>query len=151
VYPVHVVPETANIEKILPQMRSRHAQMVVLVDEYGGTAGILTMGDILQEIVGQISPVEEAPGRHFIRKDDHLLIAGRTPIREINRELELELPQNGVETVGGYVTELLGRIARSGDEISDHHCRFEVLNMAGRRVGAIRLTPIPSDDEGGTD
>lgn len=149
VYPVHVVPETANVEKILPQMRDRHAQMVVLVDEYGGTAGILTMDDLLQEIVGQISPMKEAPGKHVVRMSDHLLIAGRMHIREINRELDHELPQNGVDTVGGYVTELLGRIPRTGDKVSDEHCRFEVLNMAGRRIGAIRLTPIvPSDEEG---
>lgn len=150
VYHVHVVPETASIEKILPQMRDRHAQMVVLVDEYGGTAGILTMDDLLQEIVGQISPMEEAPGKHFVRMADHLLIAGRMHIREINRELDCELPQNGIETVGGYVTELLGRIPRTGDKVSDEYCQFEVLNMAGRRIGAIRLTPIqPNNDQGG--
>ncbi|MBT3378271.1 MAG: HlyC/CorC family transporter [Lentisphaerae bacterium] len=149
VYSVHVVPETAKIEKILPQLRVRHAQMVVLVDEYGGTAGILTMDDILQEIVGQISPIEEAPGEHFVRVANDVLIAGRTHIREINRELDLELPQNGVETVGGHVTELLGRIPRTGDKISDEYCHYEVLNMAGRRIGAIRLTPLPPDDDEG--
>jgi putative hemolysin len=119
-------------------MRELRAQFVVLVDEYGGTAGILTLNDILEEIVGQISPAESEMPQYF-EQEGTILVDGRTHVRILNRECNLLLPQNGVDTVGGYVMELLGRLPRAGDTVADENCRFRVIRMAGRRVGALRV------------
>ena len=139
VYPIEVVPETIRIEDLLPYMRQKRAQVVVLVDEYGGTSGILTLDDILAEIMGQIPAPERMVRARIERTESHLRVDGRLPIRELNKALIHELPRNGSDTIGGYVMELLGRLPRAGDVAEDEWHRFQVIKMAGRRIGTLLL------------
>lgn len=141
VYPALLVPETIKVEPLLHRMRGRQAHLAVVVDEYGGTAGILTLEDILAEIVGQLSPAEEGAENGYVDLGHAVLADGRTHIRELNHELGLNLPVTSSDTVNGYVMELLGRLPRAGDVAEDDAYRFQVIKMAGRRIGALRVTP----------
>lgn len=137
VYPVYVFPENAKLERILTEMRGHRAQMAVLVGEYGGTAGILTLADIIAEIIGRFSRRDSA--RDFVDTGQEVLAGGRVLIRSLNEELGLTLTANGADTLGGYVLERLERIPRAGDTVEDDGHRFTVIKMAGRRVDAIRI------------
>ncbi len=148
VYPVHVFPETARIESLLVEMRRRQAQFAVLVDEYGGTAGVLTVDDILGELMGRVPGDNGDAARSEQRLDPvggAILVDGRTPLRSLNRRLPRPLSQRGADTVGGYVMEKLGRVPVAGDQVTDAGYRFTVLRMAGRRVGGIRIEALPLD------
>jgi putative hemolysin len=147
IYPAHLFPETARVEKLLNDMRARRASMVVLVDEYGGTAGILTLGDILAEIVGQISPAGKAAKAGVMFAEDHLLVEGRTHLRELGQLLEVDLAPNGADTIGGYVMELLGHLPRPGDTVEDEQFIYQIIKMAGRRVGTLRMQKRAPEDE----
>ncbi|MCF7855919.1 MAG: hemolysin family protein, partial [Candidatus Pacebacteria bacterium] len=139
VYPAHVFPETAKVEGLLHDMRGRRATMALLVDEYGGTAGILTLDDILAEVVGQITPAGKARKAGVEFGDGYVLVDGRAHVREFFEVLDVPPPENGADTIGGYVTELLGRLPRAGDAAEDDVFRFHVIKMAGRCVGTLRV------------
>jgi CBS domain containing-hemolysin-like protein len=142
VYMAHMAPETASVEKLLTSMRELRTHFVVLVGEYGGTSGILTLDDILGELLGHLPPgldgKPEAPEEGVIFAD------GRTPLRQLNETHELELQANGVDTLGGYVLERLGRLARAGDTVVDERFRFRVVRMSGRRIGMVRIERLSS-------
>jgi len=148
VYPVYVVPENAKIDRILDQMRKIGTQIVVLVDEYGGTAGMLTMHDILSEILGTIVPPGEERFDSMVATDEYILVEGRTHLRELNRALDPPVPEDGTEaeTAGGYVMELAGRIPRAGDVVKDDVYRFQVVRMSGRRIGVLRVEKLQTDE-----
>lgn len=147
-YRAHSVPESAGIEHLLAHMRKERAQLVVLVDEYGGTAGILTMDDILAGITGHLSSADGDAVSGIVVADDHVMVDGGTHVRELGRKSGIELPQNSTDTVGGYVMEVLGRLPRAGDVAEDGAYRFLVINMAGRRVGTLRVEQL-TDGAGG--
>jgi putative hemolysin len=151
VYPVYVVPEAAKVEALINSMRERRAHMAVVVGEYGGTAGILTLEDILEEVVGQISPSEGEENSDFVKVDDTVFADGGTHLRTLNEELALGLEQNGADTLGGFVMEHLGRLPRAGDTFENAQSRFTVIKMAGRRIGAVRIDPLPALQEEETD
>ena len=149
VYPMRLVPEGADVQGVLDTMRTECTQMVILVDEYGGTAGLLTLHDIRAELLGYLSPEQEADAPRILAEGDTFLVDGRTHVRELNRQLDTPLPAGEADTVGGYVTDLMGRIPRAGDNTEDEAYTYRVVQMAGRRVGALRMTPRPPppDDE----
>lgn len=149
VYPICVVPEEADVQRVLDTMRTEGTQMVILVDEYGGTAGLLTIHDIRAELLGYLSPERETDAATVISEGETFLVDGRTHVRELNRRLEHPLPAGQADTVGGHVTDLMERIPRAGDTVEDEAYEYRVVQMAGRRVGALRLTPkpAPGDDE----
>ena len=149
VYPAYAVPESAEIEHLLAHMRRERAQLVVLVDEYGGTAGILTMDDILAGITGHMLSADGDGADGIVVADDHVMVDGGTHVRELSRKSGVDLQQNGTDTVGGYVMELLGRLPRAGDVAEDDVYRFQVINMAGRRVGTLRVERLGAEAGGG--
>jgi CBS domain containing-hemolysin-like protein len=139
VRPVHIYPETAPVERLITDMRRRQVQLALLVDEYGGTAGILTQQDILGEIVGRLA--SEHPGETplYATTGQGILVEGQASIRELNRALDLDLDGEAADTIGGLVMQRLGRLPRAGDALRDGSLRFHVIKMAGRRIGALRI------------
>jgi CBS domain containing-hemolysin-like protein len=146
VYQAHMAPETASVEKLLTNMRELRTHFVVLVGEYGGTAGILTLDDILGELLGHLPPGLE--GTPEPEEEGAIFANGRMPLRQLNEAHDLDLLANGVDTLGGYVLERLGRQARAGDEVSDGVYLFHVVRMSGRRIGMVRIRRLPSTEEG---
>ncbi|MFP3937246.1 MAG: hemolysin family protein [Phycisphaerae bacterium] len=135
------VPETANIERALLQFRVSRTQMAIVVDEYGGTAGLVTLEDILEEIVGDIPDPDEVRSGPAVRKlsDTEYLLDGDLSIHEWSDVFGTDITERRVSTVGGFVTRLLGRVARVGDTVSYGNLEFTVESVRRRRVGKIRL------------
>ena len=141
VMPTVFVPEAANVERLLFQLRLKQTQVAVVVDEYGGTAGLVTLQDALGEIVGDLpdpNEPDEAPAVQEIGPRTYMLNANLA-IHEWGDAFGIDLSRGRISTVGGFVTSLLGRIARVGDVVSHGNIRFTVESMRGRRVGKLHL------------
>ena len=144
---VPFVPEAANLERVLTQLRARRSQMALVVDEYGGTAGLVTMEDILEEIVGDIPDRHEegrgpaveqvGPGRY--------VIDGDLPIHEWDDAFGMGLRGRRISSIGGFVTSLLGRIPAVGDAAAYRNLRFTVRSMRRRRIGRLELQLLEAD------
>jgi putative hemolysin len=132
------VPGTREVEDVLADMKRLKTHLAVVLDEYGGTAGLVTMEDLLEEIVGPIfdeyDPQDRpAPGDGAARLD------GATPITEFNSKYDASLDDTDYTTIGGYVFGQLGRLPRPGDRATVGPYTFEVVEMDGRRVKSLRL------------
>jgi CBS domain containing-hemolysin-like protein len=136
------VPDAGNLEKLLLQLRVRRAQMAIVVDEYGGTAGLVTIEDVLEEIVGDIpdetgqqpdSPVVDRIGR------DEYLIDADLGLHEWADAFHLDLASQRISTIGGFLSAQLGRVPRVGDSVDYGNVRFTVRSMRRRRIGRIHV------------
>jgi len=138
---VPFVPETANIERVLLQLRLKRSQMAVVVDEYGGTAGLVTLEDILEEIVGDIPDPHGADRGPAVRRqgEREYLIDGDLAIHEWADAFKMDLGGRRISTIGGFVTAELGRIGRAGEQVTYRNLRFTVESMRGRRIETLRL------------
>ena len=140
------VPETKQIGELLDDLKGSHNHFSVVIDEYGGTAGIVTLEDILEEIVGEIRDEHEATEEsapHFT-DDGSVIMDARTMIDEVNEILNLKLPENeDVDTIGGFLCSRLGKIPESGLEITiDNSLNIKVLKADKRRVLTLQLKNI---------
>jgi len=132
------VPGTREVEDVLTDMKRLKTHLAVVLDEYGGTAGIVTMEDLLEEIVGDIFDEHDRPVGPDVAEGAPLL-EGSMPISEFNSEYDAVLNDVDYTTIGGYLFGELGRLPRAGDRIVVGPHRFEVAEMEGRRVKTIRL------------
>jgi CBS domain containing-hemolysin-like protein len=143
VRPVPFVPETATLDKVLATMRRENAPMVIVMDEHGGTAGIVSLKDLLDEVVGEVQEEGEEPA---IRKDPDgaLHVKGTLRVDELAEELEIEIEQEDVDTVSGLILSVLGRPPAVGDAVIYGGLRFEVTAVEGHGVKMCRITPAPA-------
>jgi CBS domain containing-hemolysin-like protein len=140
VRPAHFVPGTREVEDVLADMKLLKTHMAIVLDEFGGTAGLVTMEDLLEEIVGQIEDEHDrSPGPGIAVPDDSPACQGSEDIDEISRRLGLNLSSEDYTTLGGYIFGALGRLPRPGDRVTVAGGNFEVLAMEGRRVGGVRF------------
>lgn len=133
--PIHYVPETKKVDGLLTDFRRQRSHIAVVLDEYGGTAGIVTIEDLLEEIVGEIQDeydMEDQPVRDM--GDGQLDVAGLVSLDEINDRLDVELPHEDFDTVGGLMLHLLGRVPVEGDVVTLDGVEFTVSKVIGRRV-----------------
>jgi CBS domain containing-hemolysin-like protein len=134
------VPDTKSIEALLREMRRERAHLAVVIDEFGGTAGIVTIEDVMEEIVGEIEDeLDEVPAKAQRGPNGELLMSGAFAISELNELYDLRLPEEDYTTVGGFVLGRLGRVARVDDEVTIRGGRLRVLQMDGRRVARLAL------------
>jgi CBS domain containing-hemolysin-like protein len=141
VSPVPFVPETARIERTLMQLRHGRDQMAIAVDEYGGVAGLVTLEDIVEEIVGDIEETQDAPQDDPVRRigENEYLIDGNLPIHEWVEAFQIELIERRISTIGGFVTSLLRHIPEVGDVARYRNLHFTVERMRRRRISTLRL------------
>ena len=140
------MPEQKRVAELLREMQTQKFHMAIVVDEYGGTAGLVTMEDLLEEIVGEIADeydVEE-PGVERL-PDGALRVPGRTPIDEVNEELGVELPDTEWDTVGGLVFNLLGHVPEDGEACGFEGLEFRTERVQGRRIVSVLITPCRAD------
>lgn len=135
------VPGSREIEDLLNDMQRLKQQMAVVLDEYGGTAGIVTMEDLLEEIVGQIFDEYDEPDDTVEPPPGARALAGAMEIDEANERFGLGIPSDSYTTVGGYVFGTLGRLPRVGDRVPLDKATLEVAEMEERRVGTLRILP----------
>jgi len=145
---VPFVPDTKSIEQLLRDMQGEQTHMAVVVDEFGGTAGIVTIEDMVEEIVGEIEDEldERAPEIEDM-PDGDVHLNGQVSISELNDRFGLDLPDEDYTTVGGFVLGRLGRIARVGDTVPLDLGTLRVLSMKGRRVDRLSLSLAPDPRE----
>jgi len=138
---VHV-PETKKIADLLREMQRDKFSLAIVVDEYGGTAGLVTMEDLLEEIVGEIRDehdLDEQESISMVSEHEAVVEAG-TNIEDVNAKLGTELPTEDFETIGGYTVGLFGRLPNEGEEIdAAGHARLRVDRTRGRRILAVRI------------
>lgn len=129
------VPESKKVIELLREMQVAKTHMAIVVDEYGGTAGLVTMEDVLEEIVGEISDEYDRDEPPVEKIDEETLrVSGRLSIEELNDELHIDLPNEEWDSVGGLVGGTLGRVAVEGDKVSVDGIDFEVEKTKGRRI-----------------
>jgi CBS domain containing-hemolysin-like protein len=135
VRPAHIVPETKDLAALLAEFRRTNQHMAIVVDEYGGMEGIVTLEDLLEEIVGEIEDEYDLPDETVERVDEHTIrIDGTFPIDDFNEQFGTDLPAEDFHTVGGFVFGLLGRAPERGDRVEHGRLAFEVLEMDGTRI-----------------
>jgi CBS domain containing-hemolysin-like protein len=138
--PVHVVPGSREVEEVLADFKRLKEHMAVVLDEYGGTAGIVTMEDLLEEIVGEILDEYDEPDLPPPSAPDaDVLIPGAMNIDEMNERFGLEVPDDDYTTIGGYVFGALGRLPVVGDRVTASHAVFTVKAMDGRRIETLAV------------
>jgi CBS domain containing-hemolysin-like protein len=138
--PVHVVPGSREVEEVLADFKRLKEHMAVVLDEYGGTAGIVTMEDLLEEIVGEILDEYDEPELQAASTSDaDVLMAGAMNIGEMNERFGLEVPDDDYTTIGGYVFGALGRLPVVGDRVTASHAVFTVKAMDGRRIETLAV------------
>jgi putative hemolysin len=129
------VPEAKRVEDLIREMRHQRIKMAIVLDEFGGTAGLVTLEDLIEEIVGEIQDEHEMEPLPFEDKlEGEVRISGSVSVTEVNERFNLSLPDDVYETIGGYVFGTLGRIARVGDEVVLPGGLRRVLTVDGRRI-----------------
>jgi putative hemolysin len=149
--PIEFTPEQKKVDELLHDMRTKKVHMMIVVDEYGGTAGLVTLEDLLEEIVGEIrDEYDSAEEDQLVILNDHeARVDAGFPLEELNSRLGLAIEESGdYDSVGGYVHSVLGKIATAGDSFKGGRARWTVEKVIGRRIETIRLTadqPWPTD------
>jgi CBS domain containing-hemolysin-like protein len=140
------VPELLPVPKLLRQFQTSHIHMAVVVDEYGATRGIVTLEDVLEQIVGEIEDEFDTGGQPtFVPEGENFRVSGLFPIHELRERLKLseaELPAAGVDTLNGHLTQQLGRWPRPGDTVPVGPYTARVVTVNDKRIAQILLTPI---------
>jgi CBS domain containing-hemolysin-like protein len=146
--PAYIVPETKDLAALLAEFRRTNQHMAIVVDEYGELEGIVTLEDLLEEIVGEIEDEFDLPDESIERLDDgRVRIHGTFPIDDFNEQFARSLPIEDFHTIGGFVFGLLGRAPEPGDEVEYDGVRFKVLDVEGSRIERLEVEILPEEPE----
>jgi CBS domain containing-hemolysin-like protein len=144
VRPAYMVPETKDLVALLTEFRRTNQHMAIVIDEYGSMEGIVTLEDLLEEIVGEIEDEFDLPDETIERIDeDTIRIDGTFPIDDFNEQFDCDLPDEDYHTVAGFVFGELGRTAEPGDEVQHNGLLFNVDSVEGQRIDRLRVTFQP--------
>jgi putative hemolysin len=144
VRPAAFTPESKKVDELLADMQKRRVHIAIVIDEYGGTAGLVTIEDILEEIVGEIQDEYDQGEEALIQpvSDHEWSIDARTNLSDINDLLKCTIPIDESDTLGGFIYESLGKVPLPGDEVRRDDLLLKVVNVAGRRIGKVRVTRV---------
>jgi CBS domain containing-hemolysin-like protein len=138
--PVHVVPGSREVEEVLADFKRLKEHLAIVLDEYGGTAGLVTMEDLLEEIVGEIlDEYDETPEMAARESADTVVVPGATHITELNARYGLSVPDEAYTTIGGFVFGALGRLPQMGDRVTAGNAVFVVREMEHRRIESVAV------------
>ena len=139
--PAYYVPETKKANLLLKELQLKQTHIAIVLDEYGGTEGLVTIEDILEEIVGDIFDEYDNEVDLIKQLDDfNYLIQADISLEEINEQFMLDLPEEDFESLGGYVFNILGRVPVIGDKVERENVIIEVVTLLNRRVTSVKLT-----------
>ncbi len=147
--PAHFVPETKRVADLMREMQAETFHLAVVVNEYGGTAGLVTLEDLIEELVGEIVDefdVEEAPVEDL--GSGELRVSARLVIDEVNELIDADLPTGAWDTVGGLVFDLLGHVPAVGESVTVDGVRLVADRVSGRRIERVRIVPATPKTSG---
>lgn len=142
--PALVVPENKDLHDLLREMRHARTQMAVVQDEFGGTSGIATIEDIVEELVGEIVDEYDEEEPEIVETDGGLIVDGKTHLDDVNQALRADFESDEFDTIGGFVFGLFGRQPAPDESIDAHGFRFAVAETDGRRIAKLRIEPAPA-------
>jgi CBS domain containing-hemolysin-like protein len=151
--PIGFVPEQKKVDELLNEMRVKKQHMMIVVDEYGGTAGLVTLEDLLEEIVGEIRDEYDTAEQDLLQvlSDHEARVDAGFPLEELNERLHLAIEESGdYDSVGGYVHAMLGKIAEAGDSFQSGRAKWIVEKVKGRRIETVKLIseePWPTEED----
>jgi magnesium and cobalt exporter, CNNM family len=137
-----VVPESLRLDLLLRQMNEAHTHLAIVVDEYGSTSGIITLDDVVAELVGDIADEHREPSQTIRKVDGGYRVAGQVNREELQRITGWTLPEGDYDTLGGFINHSLGRIARRGDEVVFDGWRIHVVTVRRRRILTVDMEPV---------
>ena len=147
VRPAIFVPEQKRVAELLREMRTKQFHMAIVIDEHGGTSGLVTLEDLLEEIVGEIADEYDVEMPVVERlADGSLRVPGRTPIDEVSEALGTELPDEEWDTVGGLILNLLGHVPDEGETVRFQGLELRTERVQGRRIASVRITRLADAD-----
>jgi magnesium and cobalt transporter len=153
--PILFVHGSKKIAELLTELRHRKSHLAIILDEYGGTAGLVTMEDIIEQIVGDINDEYDLEEEASIRElsPGVFLAHGQTPVSEVNGVLALAIPPGNYETLGGFLTEQMGRVPQPNESFPFQDCVFSIKLADNRKVEQVEISRrpegLPKDDQGG--
>lgn len=138
---VMFVPESKKTDSLLKEFQENHVHIAIVVDEYGGVSGLVTLEDILEEIVGDIQDEFDNELDEIVRLDDgSYLCDARILIEDLNEKLNLDLPNGDFDTLGGFVYDLFGRIPLKNEKVEYGNLIFSIKNMHQRNIKVIKIS-----------
>ena len=149
--PAYFIPESKKVDELLQELQQRKVHIAIVVDEYGGTAGLVTIEDLLEEIVGEIQDEYDAEEPTVEELSTHeYLFDARVPLDEANKLLGVELPDEGGDTLGGFIYSQLGKVPMVGDRVEFENVTIQVLSVIGRRIKQVRASVAVSEETAGS-
>jgi putative hemolysin len=140
VRPAHFVPETKRVPELLKEFQRQQIQSAVVVDEYGGTAGLVTIEDLLEELVGEIRDEYDVESEPISQEgDDTFLVSGKVGVDQVSNRLDIAIEGEGFETFGGYLLSRLGRVPGTGERFEVDDLDVEVIEADRRRIQRVRV------------
>jgi len=146
---IEYVPETMPLNDLLQLMKNARAQMVLVVDEYGGTEGLVTMEDVIEELVGEIEDEYDLKEKELhTRPDGSMMVQARMPIYELNEALSSKLPESDeYDSLGGYIFSVMGRIPKPGEVMNSSGYALRIHSASHRQIQVVQMTPLPEDQQ----
>jgi len=143
----YFVPESKMLDKLLEEFKLQRNHMAIVVDEFGGTAGLVTMEDLLELIVGDIQDEHDAEEAELVKLSDNVyMISANMSMDDLAEQLDLPLEEKEFETVGGYIYDLVGSLPNVGEKIEADGLRFIVEKIKGQRIEKVRLIVLPEEE-----
>ena len=139
--PAYFIPETRRVEELLKEFKAKKSHMAIVIDEYGATAGLLTIEDILEEIVGEIQDEYDISEKIFEEVDKNTIsVDAKIDIEKIEQRFDVEIPEGKYQSVGGFIINLVGRVPAAGEEISFGPLRMEIESANERKIDKVKIT-----------
>lgn len=141
--PAYFIPENKRVSELLSEMQRGRFHIAIVIDEYGGTSGLVTMEDLIEEIVGSIHDELESEAKDVqIVDEKNFVVSGQSALDEVNELLDTNLQSNDFNTLGGFVFGLFGRMPKVGEQLKYKHLRLEILELDGRKISKIKITKL---------
>jgi CBS domain containing-hemolysin-like protein len=146
IHPVHLVPETKKVGELLKELQKRRTHMAVVVDEHGSVSGLVTLEDLIEEIVGDIQDEYDWEERSIERmRDGSLVVDGTASAAELRETYEIPLPESSeFATIAGFMLERLGSVPKGGEVVSVEGWRFTVVDVERNRISKVKVERLPA-------
>jgi len=146
VRPPYFIPETKKISEVLKDLRGNKSHMAIVIDEYGGTAGVLTLEDIIEEIIGEIMDEYDADQKLIAEHEDgSITVNARLDVEELEDYLDVELPEGKFESVGGFVISLMGKVPAVNETVVYKNLEMRIEAASSRKIEKIRIRKLEGE------